>query len=92
MLQNHEFMKKAPGKLLSLRLQHHVRFDDQNRIVYVNIEHQIVQAWCNDVIHPSELAKLALSRMEQVNSTFISTNYQQLMNDRQFTKKKLRQF
>ena len=89
MLQNHEFMQKAPGQLLSFRLQYHVRFDDQNRIIYVNLEHQMAQAWMNLLQQP-DLVKLVLHQMKPVDRAFIQTNYQQMVHDQNFLKNKTR--
>lgn len=79
-LQNQELTKQILGQMLTMRLQYHIRFDDQNRIVYVNIEHQIAQGWF-DMIKDTALVNLAIRQMKQVDSEFIRNNYEQLMND-----------
>lgn len=83
MLQNTQFMAKVVGKVLTFRIQYHVRFDEHNQIVYVNIEHQMAQAWLNILRQPT-LVNLVLKHMQRVDGVFIQRNYQQLINDREF--------
>lgn len=51
--QLREFTSTAVGKCLNIKLQHRVQYNADNQIVYINIEYQAAQGWCQVVGGPS---------------------------------------
>ena len=63
LLCNYEFMDKVVGKRLNVSIQHHVTFDLNNQIVYVTVQHQIAQGWCQ-LVNDARLASQVASRLK----------------------------